>query len=495
MIQTFKRLTGDTALYGLSSILGRLLNFALVPIHTGILLKEDYGVNSDLYSILAFLMVLLTYGFETGFFRFAEKYKAKVDVVYSTATRSILMSTVVFLGVVFLFQAPILEAMEYSDHPEFLWLLLGIISIDVISAVPLAKLRLERRAKRFVRNRMIVIIVNVLLNLILITGVDAMTSWEGEWGDLARRMHNVEYLTVYVLIANFIASFAMLIDLSPIIAKIKAGFDRVLWKEMLRFSFPLMLAGLAGVANEMIDRQFIKYLLPEEIAKEELGVYSAIYKLSIALVLFNQAFRYAAEPLFFEQGERGTDRRVFAQILRAFTIVMCLGLVTVLAFADVLKVWFIRDEAYWVGMEILPVLLMANVFLGLHTNLSIWYKLSDRTSFGIVITGIGLIFTVALNIWLLPKIGIMGAAYATLASYASMAIASYAFGARYYPIPYAIGTILFYLLISFSLGYLAFHYGQPNYLVQIGCVAAFIATVALKERRLIALVRNRIKNR
>lgn len=495
MFQTFKRLTGDTALYGLSSILGRLLNFALVPIHTGILREEDYGVNSDLYSILAFLMVLLTYGFETGFFRFAEKYKAKAEVVYATATRSIITSTLLFLGLVFLFQSPILEAMEYSAHPEFLWLLLGIISIDVISAVPLAKLRLERRAKRFVRNRMIVIVVNVLLNLFFITFIDAMKSWEGAWSEWAMRMHDVEYLTIYVLLANIIASAAMLLDLTPIFLKIRAGFDRVIWKEMLRFSIPLMFAGLAGVANEMIDRQFIKYLLPADIAKAQLGIYSAIYKLSIALVLFNQAFRYAAEPLFFAEGEKGTDRKIFAQILRAFTIVMCFGLVTVLAFSDILKELFIRNESYWVGMEVLPILLMANVFLGLHTNLSIWYKLSDRTSFGIVITGIGLVFTIALNLWLLPRIGIMGAAYATLASYAAMAISSYALGAYYYPIPYPVGTILFYLLISFSLGYLAFYYGQPNYIIQIGCVVAFALAIGLKERRLIALVRNRIKSK
>lgn len=493
MLPTLKRLTGDTALYGLSSILGRVLNFILVPIHTEFMTREEYGVNADLYSIIAFLMVILTYGFETAFFRFSEKYKSKAQLVYATATRSILITTLLFLGVVFLVQDPILVAMRYTDHPEFLWMVLGIISADVIAAVPLAKLRSERRAKRFVRNRLLVIFVNIAFNLIFFLLLPSLSELEGAIGRMANRLLAVDNLVIYVLLANILSNVFMLLDLSPILWQIRKGFDRVIWKEMLRFSLPLMLAGLAGVANEMIDRQFIKYLLPASESEAQLGVYSAIYKLSIALVLFNQAFRYAAEPLFFSEGERGSDRRIFAQILRAFTIVMCFGLVSVLAFSEPLKVLFIRDSAFWEGMKILPILLLANVFLGINTNVSIWYKLSDRTSFGIVITGIGLLFTIVLNLVLIPRMGIVGAAYATLVSYASMAISSYLFGQRYYPIPYPVGTIGFYLLISAVLGYLAFHYPTSNYLVQVGCILTFIATVALKERRLIRTLRERMK--
>lgn len=454
---------------------------------------KEYGVNADLYSVIAFLMVILTYGFETGFFRFNEKYKEKSTLVYSTATRSIIVTTFLFIGLVFLFQDPLLHAMRHEDHPEFLWLLLGIVSADVIAAVPLAKLRSDRRAKRFVRNRLLVIGVNIALNALFFLYIDEMATWDGLIGEWSSILNQSENKVVFVLIANIIANAAMLLDLSPILWKIRKGFDSKIWKEMLRFSVPLMLAGLAGVANEMIDRQFIKYILPVSESEAQLGIYSAIYKLSIALVLFNQAFRYAAEPLFFSEGQKGTDRKIFAQILRAFTVVMCFGLVTVLAFADPLKELFIRDESFWVGMEILPILLLANVFLGLNTNLSIWYKLSDRTSFGIVITGIGLVFTIVLNIWLLPKLGIIGAAYATLVSYASMAIASYLFGQRFYPIPYDIRTILFYLLISSVLGYLAFHYATSNFAVQLACVVAFTITVALKERKLLRLVRERMR--
>lgn len=493
VLSTFKRLTGDTALYGLSSILGRVLNFILVPIHTEFMTKEEYGVNADLYSIIAFLMVILTYGFETAFFRFSEKYKSKANLVYATATRSIIITTLLFLGLVFLVQDPILAAMRYTDHPEFLWMVLGIISADVIAAVPLAKLRSERRAKRFVRNRLLVIFVNIALNLVFFLLLPRLENVGGTVGSLATQLLAVDNLVIYVLLANIVSNVFMLLDLSPILWKIRKGFDSKIWKEMLRFSLPLMLAGLAGVANEMIDRQFIKYLLPAEESEAQLGIYSAIYKLSIALVLFNQAFRYAAEPLFFSEGEKGTDRRVFAQILRAFTIVMCFGLVTVLAFADPLKELFIRDSEFWVGMEILPILLFANVFLGLNTNISIWYKLSDQTSYGILVTGIGLFFTISLNLYLIPKIGIMGAAYATLVSYAAMAISSYLFGQRHYPIPYPVRTILFYLLISAVLGYLAFHYATANYLVQVGCILAFASTVALKERKLLRIVRERMK--
>lgn len=495
MLQTFKRLTGDTALYGLSSILGRVLNFVLVPLHTSYMTRAEYGVNADLYSILAFLMVLLTYGFETGFFRFTEKYKDKSDLVFATATRSILVSTAFFLGAVFLFGDSILKAMRYEDHPEFLFLLLGIISADVIAAVPLAKLRSDRRAKRFVRNRLTVIAINILMNLFFFMLLPELAKGTGSTAEWAKGMMEVDNLVVYVLAANIIANAAMLLDLAPIIWKVRKGFDWQIWREMFKFSFPLMLAGLAGVANEMIDRQFIKYLLPKDVAETQLGIYSAIYKLSIALVLFNQAFRYAAEPLFFSEGAKGTDRKLFAQILRAFTIVMCFGLVTVLAFADPLKELFIRDDSFWVGMDVLPILLLANVILGLHTNISIWYKLADRTSFGMVITGIGLVFTIGLNVYLIPKIGIMGAAWATLASYTAMTASSYLFGQKYYPIPYPIGTILLYLFISSVLGYLAFEYARPDFLVQLGCILAFVATVAFNERKLIQLVSERIRKR
>lgn len=495
MLQTFKRLTGDTALYGVSSILGRVLNFILVPIHTDYMTKEEYGVNADLYSILAFLMVLLTYGFETGFFRYTEKYKDQSELVYATATRSIITTTLFFLGIVYVFNEPILSAMRYEAHPEYLWMLLGIISADVIAAVPLAKLRSERRAKRFVRNRLSVIFVNIALNLFFFIAIPKMSGMEGVVGEWATQVKNVENMVVYVLLANLAANAVMLLDLAPILYRIKRGFNWSIWREMLKFSVPLMLAGLAGVANEMIDRQFIKYLLPEGESEAQLGIYSAIYKLSIALVLFNQAFRYAAEPLFFSESEKGTDRALFAQILRAFTIVMCFGLVTVLGFSDLLKEWFIRDESYWAGMPVLPVLLLSNVFLGLHTNLSIWYKLADRTSFGIVITGIGLVFTIGLNMYLIPRIGIMGAAYATLASYSAMAISSYVFGQKYYPIPYPTGTIVFYLLISSLLGYLAFQYSATHITLSILCILAFMGVVAVKERRLLRLVNDRIRRR
>ncbi|KAB2815105.1 oligosaccharide flippase family protein [Phaeocystidibacter marisrubri] len=493
MASTLKRLTGDTALYGLSSILGRVLNFVLVPIHTKYMTESEYGVNSDLYSILAFLMVLLTYGFETGFFRFSEKYKDRKMLVYATATRSIITTTLIFLGIIYLLQVPILDALRYQDHPEYLWMLLFIISADVMAAVPMAKLRSERRAKRFVRNRMVVIVVNVLLNVFFFMALPEMSTWDGMLGDFGRWMYDPEVKVGYVLLANLIANAFMLLDLIPEFWKIRIGFDKAIWREMLFFSFPLMLAGLAGVANEMIDRQFIKYLLPESESLEQLGIYSGVYKLSIALVLFNQAFRYAAEPLFFEEGEKGRDRTIFAQILRAFTVVMCLGLVSVLAFSDLLKELFLKNEDLWAGMEILPVLLIANVFLGIHTNMSIWYKLSDQTRYGMYITGIGLVFTVVMNLLLIPPLGIMGAAYATLASYAAMAISSYAFGQIHYPIPYDVKTILFYLLISSVLGYLAFVYSGVHILISLLCVLGYIAVVAVVEREMIMKIVHRLK--
>lgn len=456
--------------------------------------EADYGVTTDLYTILAFLMVLLTYGFETAFFRFSEKYSDRKTLVFATATRSILTSTLLFLALVYIFRIPILEVLRYEDYPEYLWMLLGVISADVLAAVPMAKLRSERRVSRFVRNRLVVIVSNVLLNLFFFLWLPGLAESGGWIGDFCQSIYWPEEKVVYVLLANLLANGFMLIDLFPEFWKIRIGFDWKLWKEMIRFSSPLILAGFAGVANELMDRQFIKYVLPEETSMNELGIYSAVYKLSIGLVLFNQAFRYAAEPLFFSEGEHGKDRKLFAQILQAFTLVMTFGLVVVLGFADLLKELFI-DEKFWGGMHILPILLLANVFLGIHTNLSIWYKLSDQTRFGIYITGIGFVFTAALNLLLLPILGIEGAAWATLASYAAMATASYLFGQIHYPIPYRIKSILFYLLISSVLGYLAFRFARPDYLVQLACIASFVGIVALTERQSLSAIRNRMKRK
>lgn len=478
MFNQLKKLAGQTAIYGLSSILGKVLNFMLVPLHTAVLSRAEFGVNTDIYTIIAFLIVLLTYGMETSFFRFSEKYTDKRDTVYTTALISILLSTAAFILVFFIFYSPITEALKYGNQSRFVLWMIMILAIDTIAAIPFAKLRAQNRGLRFVTVKLVLITANVLINLLFFMPAlinrhlpfDAMPYFFGE-------NLGVEY----IFIANLLASILMLVLLLPEFTGFKWNFDKVLWRQMLVFGIPLMISGLAGVANELLDRQLLKYLLPENIWQAEVGVYGAVYKLSIFLVLFNQAFRYAAEPFFFSSAGQEKAKETFATVMTYFVIAMCTGFVLIMAYLDIFK-YFI-DSKFWDGLHIVPILLLANIFLGINTNLSFWYKLSDKTRHAIWITGFGLVLTVIFNVWLIPKIGYEGAAWATLISYAGMMGLSYVMGQRYYPIPYDTKKITFILTSAAILGYLAYRYAMLNFVPQTAAFVAFVLLIMLLERR------------
>jgi O-antigen/teichoic acid export membrane protein len=270
-------------------------------------------------------------------------------------------------------------------------------------------------------------------------------------------------------------------------------FDIALWRAMLVFGIPLMISGLAGVANEMFDRQLLKYLLPENTWQAQVGIYGAVYKISIFLVLFNQAFRYAAEPFFFSSEKRENAKETFAVVMNYFVMVMSIGFVLIMAYLDVVKHFI--DSKFWEGLHIVPILLMANVFLGVNTNLSFWYKLSDRTNYAIVITGFGLLLTIGLNVYLIPKIGYEGAAWATLVSYGGMMLLSYILGQRLYPIPYKTGRIVLVMLLAFLFGYLAYHFSMNTFVPQTAFFIGFIGLLAFLERDALKRLKQRLQQR
>jgi O-antigen/teichoic acid export membrane protein len=455
-LSNLKKLAGQTALYGLSSILGKTINFLLTPIHTAMLTEAAFGRNVDFYSLIGFLIVLLTYGFETAFFRFSEKPGANKNNVYSTATISLLVSSAVFLLVAFFARDYWARLLLWEDQPEFVLLLAGILVMDALSAIPFARLRAQNRALRFVTIKLTLIGVTFLMNLLFFYGLPYVLEnglpghiWlSGFYGGQVG-----EHLIFY---ANLVGCVVMLLMLLPEFKALSWIFDKQLWRQMMWFGVPLMIGGFAGIANELLDRQLLKYLPSPGGGDpfEQVGIYGAVYKLSIFLVLFNQAFRYAAEPFFFARAGGTGDRQVLATVMRYFTIVLCFGFVAVVCGIDILK-YFI-DSKFWVGLPILPILLLANVFLGINTHLSIWYKLSDRTGYGIIVTGIGLIFTLSFNLYLIPRMGYIGAAWATLASYGAMTVASYMLGQRYYPIPYATARILLHIFLAVIFSATAF---------------------------------------
>ncbi len=490
MFDQLKKLLGQTALYGLSSILGKVLNFLLVPLHTAVLSQSAYGINTDFYVLIAFLIVILTYGMETSFFRFSEKRANKKDAVYSTALISILVSTVLFMGLAFAFFNPLANALKYQDNQQYIQWLLLILAMDAIAAIPFARLRAQNRAVRFVVVKLMLIFSNIFFNLLFFLPsiinthlpFDVMPYWFG-----------ANLGVGYIFLANLFASAIMLIMLLPEMLRVPWKFDIALWRAMLVFGIPLMISGLAGVANEMFDRQLLKYLLPENTWQAQVGIYGAVYKISIFLVLFNQAFRYAAEPFFFSSEKRENAKETFAVVMNYFVMVMSIGFVLIMAYLDVVKHFI--DSKFWEGLHIVPILLMANVFLGVNTNLSFWYKLSDRTNYAIVITGFGLLLTIGLNVYLIPKIGYEGAAWATLVSYGGMMLLSYILGQRLYPIPYKTGRIVLVMLLAFLFGYLAYHFSMNTFVPQTAFFIGFIGLLAFLERDALKRLKQRLQQR
>lgn len=462
-----KKLFGDAALYGLSSILARLLNFLLTPLLTVALTKAEYGINSLLYVAVAFAMVVLTYGMETAFFRQSQRDGADPDRVYSTAMTMLLATTGIFTAVLAWTYSGAARYVNLDDHPEYvLWTGL-IIAMDVLAAVPFARLRAQQRAKRFVAIKTAQIGLNLILNYAFFAVLPAQI--EG-WPALQ---------VGWVLVANLAASGLMMLLLTPQWLEVRpARFDPRTARTLLAYGFPLLLAGLPGVANEMADRFFLEALLPAGSAMEGVGAYSAVYKLSIFLILFNQAFRFAAEPYFFKNAQR--DLRQLALATRLFAALLALGVVAVLAGLPWLK-HFIADK-YWNDLLLLPVLLFANYLLSLSTQISMWYKLSDRTLMGLWITLFGFALTVAGNVAWIPSLGIMGAAYATLLSYGGMLVLSLMLGQKFHPVPYDWGRLGLYTLAALVLGGIAFH--QPGW-PAAAAAGLMLAVVVRSERKLL----------
>ena len=423
-----KQLAGQTAIYGLSSILGRMINFLLVPLQTAVLTQSEYGINVDFYSLIAFLIVIVTFGMETSYFRFSEQKGLDERKVFGASVTMISLAVLAIALFAYLFQQPILAALRYQDAPQYLFYLVAILALDALSAIPFARLRRQNKAFRFAGIKLVLIFSNVAINLYFFLPsyweLHEITGW---W---SHEMRGVDY----IFIANFWASLIMFGLLVPTLRPLKLNLDPKYTKVLLRFGIPLLIGGLAGIANEMLDRQLLKYLLPKESWAQGVGIYGAVYKISIFLILFNQAFRYAAEPFFFKNAKNADGKEKMAKVMVGFTWVMSIAFVMIISGLDYLK-YFI-DEKFWVGLELVPILLLANVILGINTNLNVWYKVSDKTSYGIYITFIGLAFTVVGNVLLIPIIGIFGAAWTTLVAYSAMFVASLLWSLKHYPVPY-----------------------------------------------------------
>lgn len=441
-----KKLAGQTAIYGLPSILGRFLNYLLTPLYTNIFGKVDFGIITEMYSYTAFLVVLLIYGMETGYFRFASRLDDK-EKVYSTSWLSILFTTGLFLLFTNLFADNIANYLQYPDYPQYVIWFAFIIGLDVLSTIPLSRLRIENKAKTFAFVNLLSIATNIGLNVFFLYYCYNIVE-DGRSNFLTDTFYNHDVGIGYVFIANLIASAVKLLVLLPLTIKVKFNYSWSLLKEMIKYSYPIMFGGLGLVINETLDRVLLKWVLLKDHTMEytmgEVGVYGACYKLAIVMMMFVTAYRFAAEPFFFSNEKEKDAKKVYARIMKFFVIICTFIFLSVTLFLDVFK-YFIRKEVFWEGLDVVPILLMAYVFYGIFYNLSVWYKLSGKTKYSAILFGLGALITIVINLVGIPKFGYMASAWATFFCYGCITVLSYFLGQKHYKINYPIRKILFYL--------------------------------------------------
>lgn len=444
-----KQLAGQTAIYGISSIVGRALNFLLTPLYVYVFTADQYGIVTEMYAYVAFLVIFLTYGMETAYFRFASQKGMEERKVFSTTISSLWFTTGIFILGAVLFADQIGAWLKYPDHAEYIIWFAIIVGLDAISSIPLARLRAQKRAKKFAVINILNVAINISLNVFFLyycrTAYDA-----GESSWLVDTFYNPEIGVGYVFISNLIASIAKFLLLAPTML---ANWDKpeiALLKPMIKYAYPLLFAGLAYVINETIDRILLKQLLFEDLGEEQtmrqLGIYGAAYKLTMIISMFVQAFRYAAEPFYFNQEKEKGSKDLFAKVMNYFVIIVSVIFLGVMLFLPITK-YFIPNPDYWEGLKVVPILLAANICLGVYINQSIWYKLSKQTHFGAIFSFIAAGLTVTLNILLIPEYGYVASAWITLVAYGSMMIASYFVGRKHYPIPYDLVRIFIYVAL------------------------------------------------
>ncbi len=475
----YKSLFKQTAIYGVATVLPRMFSFILVPLYTNpkVLNVQEYGEVSVIFSWMVLFNVLLAYGMETAFFRFYHSDTSKKTVI-GTATVSIFWTTLLFLIVSLLFRNTLAELTNIEV--EYITYTIWILVLDALVIIPFSKLRAYQRPIAYALVKVGNVVVNLTLNIFFLLYLPQIAAQHPE-GFLAS-LYIENFQIGYIFVANIIASLLTLLVLLPNYLHIQWHFDFKLWKEMMRYAIPILVAGIAFAINETFDRILLDYLLPQNIAKIDIGAYSACYKLALFMTLFATAFRLGVEPFFFSHSKNEDAPKTYAMITQYFVILGSIILLAVIVFADLLKVLIIRDESYWEAMKVVPLIILANFFLGIYHNLSVWYKLTDKTKMGAYISIVGAIITLGLNFLLISKFSYVGSAIATIAAYGSMMVLSYYLGNRYYPIPYDLKKIGSYLGLSILFSSVYFYGFRENYIIGIGLLILFVYFVFRNEK-------------
>lgn len=478
-----KKLASQTAVYGLSSVLGRMLNYLLVPLYTSVFEPGEYGVVTELYAYVAFLNVFFIYGLETAYFRFSSQ--SKEYNYFNLSLTSILITSTVFAGAIFLFSSEIASSLNYPENENLIEWLAIILAVDAIVAIPFARLRQEGKAYNFAVYKLLNIGINIFLNLFFLIICPEIVKNNPD--HIVSNIYNPDIGIGYVFLSNLIANGLYLLFFTTTWLQFRFTFNTIEWKRMMKYAWPVLIIGFAGVTNEMLSRAILKYRLPEGFYEgysnlESLGIFGACYKLSVFMTLAVQAFRYAFEPFFFAQAADKDSPKLFAQIMYWFVIFTAFSWLLISVFLPQIAPIFLRQASYLEALDTVPWLLGGGLMLGIFYNLSLWYKLTDKTLYGAYISIIGAIATFVLNWVLIPVIGYMGSAIATFFTYFLMVLISFLLGKKHYPVPYEIWKILGFIMLA-ATGIVFKNVLNESILTSSIILASFLAITIISNYR------------
>lgn len=485
----YKNLFKQTAIYGLATVLPRMFSFLLVPLYTDLLPKAEYGKVSIIFAWMIFFNVILAYGMETAFFRFYNNETNKKSVV-ETTTVSIFWTSISFLFIALLFRNALAERLGIDV--QYITYTIWILALDALVIIPFSKLRAYQKPMIYAAFKIGNVLVNLTLSVFFLLFLPKIAQSHPD-GFLSS-LYIENFQIGYIFLANIIASLLTFVALSPNYVFLKWNFDFNLWKRMMRYGLPIMIAGIAFAINEQFDKILLGKLLPANIAEAEVGVYSACYKLGLFMVLYRTAYTLGIEPFFFSHASDKNAPQTYATVTKYFVIFGSFILLAVIVFADIFKYLMIRDSSYWEAMKVVPLIILANFFLGIYTNLSVWYKLIDKTYIGAYISIVGAIVTLVLNFLLIPSMSYYGSAIATIAAYGTMMLISYFLGNKYYPIPYDIKKIGGYLGLSILFSIISFYYFRENYFVGIPLLLLFLYFIYYNEKETLNRILKRSNN-
>lgn len=489
-MSVYKKFLGQTAIYGLSTVFSRLFNFILTPIYTKVYAKGVYGIFTNMYAYASIVNAILAFGMESTYFRYLNKHEDRKQEVYNNSFLCIAFVSLLFLVSALIFRTPIASYLadgpaDITDYKHYVTYFSWILFIDAICVIPFAKLRADEKAMKYSVAKFLNIGCFVGLNLIFIFVLPWWIKHQWPGAEWLASWYRTRWIG-YVFISNLAACCATFLFLMPEFAKLQLRFDGKLFASMFSYSWPILVANLSFIINENLDKIVLAELLPPANAKGDVGIYGAVCKIAVFLSIFITAFRLGAEPFFFSHAKHENARKTYATILHYFVIALAIIFIGLVANIEILKYFISRDQAnlaeYWVGLPAVPFLLLGYVCLGIYMNLSVWYRLSDQTRFGLYISVFGACITIVLNFILIPRFSYMGSAWVSMLAYFTMMVLSYVLGQKYYPIPYNLKKILTYLVLATLIVFLSFFVFNSNIYIGNVMLVAFIAGVVYFEK-------------